>query len=714
MAEHTGESLPSSVEDSSLSTGSVIDALVYAELAQVQAFSIATGIDALNAHAGAEATRDLIRQIRTSCQDLSLPFDKKLYRVSHLVPQWVPTPIARLLGTEISAKDAMMSLAAARTSNPTSAMPFLPDLRPDSFSISDRIADAGISIARSTFAGMSGAVARAIAPSAPHSQPLQLQQPSIRTTTSIDDIQSSHDNLPGSSSMTFHSLPPAPLMTGAVLDGANGLQQLNEHGAWIDDTLDHHSSRKPRSKASSKLSSQKAAKRAEIARLRLALAEAELDALEEGEEDGSQDLEGTVYAEHPHRDDAVTARSPDLPIRETSSFSIVPTAVAATSAAILTPHVNPTFGPSDRQVELSGSGILPKGQGFNSALAAPKAKLLFAGPIATTPFIVPKMKSAMIAPPPGLVLRGNVSAAASSPLTSTPQQLQPRIATFAVEPQIGSAVSAGQNAGQLNQIAPPISYLQFAADVFTQSADAVSAPQNAGQLNQFAALFGEQQQQQRQPQRHSTTNLIDFDFEYLSATSHVPNPGIDAANFGYQQLALTQETLAAHTTAQQHLLEQQAVGQQPAQQQQQQQQPAAEEAEVKKKVKIDGAAKNGGDPSDSSSSSGAKKKKKKKAKREALTSDTDDDDVQRKADSTFKPMQFPTHGQLRMFKQHMRKAFKRFSRSGVAGYNHVFRCEDPGTTFDELGADKIPGKLRDADDGLAESLLTIVSGDLAR
>ena len=114
MAEHTGESLPSSVEDSSISTGSVIDALVYAELAQVQAFQVVTGSAALNAHAGAEATRDLIQQIRSSCKDLSLPFDKKLCRVSHLVPQWVPTPIARLLGTEISAKDAMMSLAAAR------------------------------------------------------------------------------------------------------------------------------------------------------------------------------------------------------------------------------------------------------------------------------------------------------------------------------------------------------------------------------------------------------------------------------------------------------------------------------------------------------------------------------------------------------------------------------------------------------------------------
>jgi hypothetical protein len=169
MAEHTGESLPSSVEDSSLSTGSVIDALVCAELAQVQAFQIATGSEALNAHAGAEATRDLIQQIRSSCQDLSLPFDKKLYRVSHLVPQWMPTPIARLLGTEISAKDAMMSLAAARTSNPTGPMPHLPDLRPDSFSISDRIVDAGLSLARSTFADMSGVVARVIAPSTSHS-----------------------------------------------------------------------------------------------------------------------------------------------------------------------------------------------------------------------------------------------------------------------------------------------------------------------------------------------------------------------------------------------------------------------------------------------------------------------------------------------------------------------------------------------------------------
>ena len=77
MAEHTGESLPSSVEDSSISTGSVIDALVYAEMAQVQAFSVVTGSAALNAHAGVEATRDLIQQIRSSCKDLSLPFDKK-------------------------------------------------------------------------------------------------------------------------------------------------------------------------------------------------------------------------------------------------------------------------------------------------------------------------------------------------------------------------------------------------------------------------------------------------------------------------------------------------------------------------------------------------------------------------------------------------------------------------------------------------------------
>ena len=80
---HTGESLPSSIEDSTVSTGSVIDALMCAELAQAQAFSRATGMDALNAHAGAEATRDLIQQIQTSCLDLSQPFDKKLYRVSH-------------------------------------------------------------------------------------------------------------------------------------------------------------------------------------------------------------------------------------------------------------------------------------------------------------------------------------------------------------------------------------------------------------------------------------------------------------------------------------------------------------------------------------------------------------------------------------------------------------------------------------------------------
>ena len=129
--------------------------------------------------------------------------------------------------------------------------------------------------------------------------------------------------------MTFHSLPqmpPAPLLTGAVLDGADGLQQLNEHGAWIDDTLDHNSSRKQRSKASTK-SSAKARKRAEIAQLKLALAQAELEALEEEEreESGSQDLEGTVVAEQPHQVDAVPARSLTLPIHGTSPFSVIPT-----------------------------------------------------------------------------------------------------------------------------------------------------------------------------------------------------------------------------------------------------------------------------------------------------------------------------------------------------------------------------------------------------
>ena len=399
-----------------------------------------------------------------------------------------------------------------------------------------------------------------------------MQHSSIRTTTSIEDVQSSHDNLPGSSNMTFHSLRQAPQMTGAVIDGASGLQQLNEHGVWEDETQNFDiSSRQPRSKASSKRSSQMAAKRAEIARLRLAVAEAELIALEEGDEDGSQDLDGTVNdaAEHRHREETVTARNPDLPIHDTSSFSIRPTTsmtVADTSTTMITPmHGNPTFGPSDRQVALSGSGILPKGQGLNSALAAQKSKPSFAGPIATTPFIAPTLKSTLIAPPPGLVLHGNVSAAARTPLTSGQQQLQPRIATSAVEQLVGSAVSAGQNAGQLSQIAPPMSYLQFAADVFNQGADAVSAGQNAGQLNQIAASFGGQQQQQQQQR---SINLIDIDFEYISATSHVPNAGIDAADFGYQQQALTQESLAAHTTAQQHLLEQQAVGQQPAQQQQ--------------------------------------------------------------------------------------------------------------------------------------------------
>ena len=93
--------------------------------------------------------------------------------------------------------------------------------------------------------------------------------------------------------MTFHSLPQAPLLTGAVIDGANGLQQLNEHGVWEDETQHFDiSSRKPRSKPSPKRSSQIAAKRAEIARLRLDLAEAELTALEEGDEDGSQDWKG--------------------------------------------------------------------------------------------------------------------------------------------------------------------------------------------------------------------------------------------------------------------------------------------------------------------------------------------------------------------------------------------------------------------------------------
>ena len=53
------ESLPASIP-SSVSTGSVIEALREAERAQIHAFGVSTGIEALNAHAGVEATKDLI------------------------------------------------------------------------------------------------------------------------------------------------------------------------------------------------------------------------------------------------------------------------------------------------------------------------------------------------------------------------------------------------------------------------------------------------------------------------------------------------------------------------------------------------------------------------------------------------------------------------------------------------------------------------------
>ena len=121
---HTGESPPRSFHtintSSSVSTRSVVEALRKAEWAQAEAFTTGFGAAALNAHHGLEATRRLRLQIEAQ-SGLDTPFDRTLFAVPAVVPEWLPNSIARLFAKPFDAKRVVKDIAEER-----SRMPYAP------------------------------------------------------------------------------------------------------------------------------------------------------------------------------------------------------------------------------------------------------------------------------------------------------------------------------------------------------------------------------------------------------------------------------------------------------------------------------------------------------------------------------------------------------------------------------------------------------------
>ena len=115
-------------------------------------------------------------------------------------------------------------------------------------------------------------------------------------------------------------------------------------------------------------------------------------------------------------------------------------------------------------------------------------------------------------------------------------------------------------------------------------------------------------------------------------------------------------------------------------------------------------------PSDSSGDGSEKEKKKDKKKKrkprkdsspEGSTSGASSMPARRKegSDSTMKLLTLPTQPQFRVWRQHVRKIFKKFARRGKEGSDFIRRAESSDQTFMSLAV--VPLSLEDADDALA-------------
>ena len=78
-------------------------ALMDAERAQANAFAESSGQQALTAWQGMEDTKAFRQQVEEhlASNDPESSFDRTLFRIPATVPDWLPTSVARLFGTQM-------------------------------------------------------------------------------------------------------------------------------------------------------------------------------------------------------------------------------------------------------------------------------------------------------------------------------------------------------------------------------------------------------------------------------------------------------------------------------------------------------------------------------------------------------------------------------------------------------------------------------------
>ena len=93
----------------------------------MEAFSSATGADAMSAHLALQETRDLISQIQQKQgNNLEAMLDAAVCKVPESMPRWVPTFIARQFGEKMSTKQALVDTATRNIQNPASSSSYPP------------------------------------------------------------------------------------------------------------------------------------------------------------------------------------------------------------------------------------------------------------------------------------------------------------------------------------------------------------------------------------------------------------------------------------------------------------------------------------------------------------------------------------------------------------------------------------------------------------
>ena len=157
---------------------------------------------------------------------LDTPFDRTLFAVPAVVPEWLPNSIARLFAKPFDAKRVVKDIAEERSRMPYAPVGTFPDLSPEVPSLADVILTAG---AKTIKALASMAMPPA---TAERSDGTVNEAPPQLHDTSYESIfaASSSQDVPRPSGLPASGRPSRDDIPGAQLDGPDGPLWLDRSG----------------------------------------------------------------------------------------------------------------------------------------------------------------------------------------------------------------------------------------------------------------------------------------------------------------------------------------------------------------------------------------------------------------------------------------------------------------------------------------------------